>query len=676
MTAVATQAACDPASFVAQAAEAERTGDLARALELGRAAILADPAMPAAWFVLGVAQHRLGDSEAAVASLQRADSLAPRQPEVLHTLGLVALAAGCAAEAIDALRKLAERPGDISAATLAAAQTILANLLCDCGQPEEAKRHAHAALALDPTSRDARLALATSLFNLKLPGEALAILGDVPDDVPSLLLLASAFEGERQPGRAAPLYARVLQLEPQNQRARMRQLDTLLTLCDWRQYDALVAGVLGQVRKDIASDRGLAYDVFNLLALPVDPALILAASRTQAAHHARQAGAIKPIAHRATRRGRIRIGYLLPYTERHSLPQALAGIIERHDRARFEVMGYSMRGCDGTPFCRGFRASFDRMTDVPRTQPAQAAATIREDQVDILVDTTGHTGINALPILARRPAPVQAHYLGYGLTSGADFVDYLITDRNFLGPGGEAFISEAPVFLPNSFMATMRAPIAVEQPSRAKEGLPETGVVFANFNHPCKLDPVTFALWMQILRVLPGSVLWLGGWADGTRQRLRGTAAQLGVSPKRLVFAELAPHPLHLRRLQLADLALDNRLHGGGVTTVDALWAGLPVVSLAGQMPAARLGATLLPAAGVPELVVNTEHEYMELALALARDPDRRTALREKLVAGRDTSPLFDAQAQTRALETAYERMWRQHCAGEPPRMIAVEATA
>lgn len=677
---VAARPADDAACLLAQAREAERNGDLVGALERARGATRADPLMPAAWFVLGVVQHQLGHAEDAVASLRRADALAPRQPGVLHTLGLVALAAGDAAVAIDALQRLAAHPGDMPRATLAMALAMLANQLCDLGQPEQAGQHAEAALALDPGNRDARLALSASLFNRKRHEAAIAAIGNIQDDVPGLLLLASAFEGERQPDRAAALYARVLQLDPQNRRARLRQLDVVLTLCDWRHYDALVSGVLRQVREDIASDRGLTYDVFNLLALPVDPQLILAASRTQAAHHARQAGTVRPaapnVARGATGNRRIRIGYLLPYTERHSLPQALAGIIERHDRSRFEVLGYSMRGCDGSDFGRAFRASFDRMQNVLRYQPTQAAAAIRKDGIDILIDTTGHTAFNALPILARRPAAVQAHYLGYGLTSGADFVDYLITDRRFLGPGGEAFISEAPVFLPHSFMATMRAPIALEGTSRAKEGLPQAGVVFANFNHPCKIDPATFALWIRLLRAVPGSVLWLGAWAEGTRQHLRGAAAELGVSPKRLVFAELAAHPVHLRRLELADVALDNRLHGGGVTTVDALWAGLPVVSLVGQTPAARLGATLLTAAGVPELLVDTAEAYLDLALALARDPDRRAALREKLIAGRDTAPLFDTGRQARALEAAYELMWRQHCAGGPPRPIDVPDAA
>jgi len=665
--------AISPADLLTRAAAAERAGDMPAMRALGQQAVTAFPDHPSAWFILGVAQHRLGEGTESLDSLGTARRLAPQNPTILHTLGLVAFAHRQASIAVDAFEALVAAPGDLPARQITETLILLADLLCDLARPIESERHARRALALDPDNRDARRALGASLLAQNRAQEMQAVIGSDPDDVGGLLLLATAFESDRQPEIAQPLYARVLQLEPENPRALLRQLDVSLTLCEWRHYDDLVRGVLDRVRADIAAGEGLTFDVFNLLALPVDPPLILAASRAQAAKHARRvpAPSPRPTPVRAPGR-RIRLAYLLPYTDRHSLPQALIGVIERHDRSRFEVLGYSLRACNGSAFSVEFRSTFDAIRDLAPAQDAHSAEIVRADDVDILVDTTGHTGLNGLPILAHRPAAVQAHYLGYGLTSGADFIDYLITDRNFLGPGGEAHIAEAPVFLPHSFMATMRAPIAVDAPTRRQEGLPEAGIVFANFNHPCKIDPTTFAIWMDLLRQVPGSVLWMGGWTSAARRHLRGVAAERGVSPRRLIFAELAPHPVHLGRLALADIGLDNRLHGGGVTTVDALWVGLPVVSLAGVSPAARLGATLLPAAGVPELVVDTVNDYIALALALARDPARRAMLRARLIAGRDSSPLFDIGRQTRHLESAYELMWRDHCAGRPPAMLEV----
>lgn len=659
--------------ILVRAATAERAGDLPAMRALGQRAVTAFPDHPGAWFILGLAQHRLGDGASSLVSLRTARRLGPENPTILHMLGLVAFAHRQASLAVDAFETLVAAPGDLPPSQITETLILLADLLCDLARPIESERHARRALALDPENRDARRALGASLLAQNRVLEMRALIGGDPDDVGGLLLLAAAFESDRQPEVAQQLYARVLQIEPENPRALMRQLDVSLTLCEWRNYENLVRGVLDRVRADIAAGEGLTFDVFNLLALPVDPPLILAASRAQAAKHAR--GVLASPARGTPVRTpgrRIRLAYLLPYTDRHSLPQALIGVIGRHDRSRFEVLGYSLRACNSSAFSVEFRATFDDMRDLAPGQATHSAEIVRADDIDILVDTTGHTGLNGLSILAHRPAAVQAHYLGYGLTSGADFIDYLITDRNFLGPGGEHHIAEAPVFLPHSFMATMRAPIAVDAPTRRDEGLPETGIVFANFNHPCKIDPTTFALWMDLLRQVPGSVLWMGGWTSSARRHLRGVAAERGVSPKRLVFAELAPHPVHLGRLALADIGLDNRLHGGGVTTVDALWVGLPVVSLAGASPAARLGATLLPAAGVPELVVGTVDDYVALALALARDPDRRAALRARLIAGRDNAPLFDIDRQTRYLETAYEMMWRDHRAGRSPAMIEV----
>jgi predicted O-linked N-acetylglucosamine transferase (SPINDLY family) len=672
----------DPASLLARAAAAEKAGDMARALQIGRHAAQAYPKLPAAWLLLGVAEYRSGDAATGLRHLMRARELAPEDAEINHTLGLIAYARNDWVLAIDALSRLQANADSIAPAARAEALSLLANLLADSGDLTAAEASARMALALDPATISGRVALAGALYNTGRRAEAVDLLRDVlerdPTNITALLIAAASCESIRDTESAQRFYGRILAIDPEHARALSRQLDVSLTLCDWSHYDALVAQVLSRVRRDITGGVAHSFDVFNLLPLPVDPPLLLAASRVAAAKHARGATLLPPLPRpgMADADRRIRVGYLLPYTERHSLPQALAGVIERHDRSRFDVLGYTRRACDNSAFSRAFRASFDRMTDLGTGRPDRGAERIHADAVDILIDTTGHTGINCLDILAHRPARLQAHYLGYGLTSGADFVDYLITDRNFLGPDGERHISEAPVFLPHSFMATMRAPIAVEGPSRKDEGLPDNGVVFANFNHPCKIDPATFALWLDLLKAVPGSVLWLGDWATGTRQRLRTVAAERGVSPKRLVFAALAAHPVHLRRLALADIALDNRLYGGGVTTLDALWAGLPVVSLAGVAPASRLGATLLAAAGVPELVTDSVEAYIALTLGLARDPARRAALRETLLANRATEPLFDVARQTRALEAAYRAMWSRLCAGEMPAPIAVPEQA
>ena len=677
----AASAPSDPTPLFRRVQAAERAGDVAAMCLASEQAARDFPAHPGAWLLLGISRYRNGDSGAAVRALRQAQALAPDAAEVNHKLGLIAYAHGDWPGATEALRRFAAAPGTIDRAERVGALVLLANLLNETGRSAEAEGHARQAVALDPGNVDAEIALGAALSTQNSPEkakESLAIMRGVlhrdPRNITALLVVAAGFESARRSEQAYPFYAQVLAVQPDHPRALARLLDVALTLCDWSRYDALVGSVLARVRAEIAAGKGLSFDVFNLLPLPVDGALLLDAARAQAAGHVARSRPLpppaRPRADEAERR--IRLGYLLPYTDRHSLPQALIGIIEEHDRSRFEVLGYSRRDCNGSDFSRHFRAAFDRMTDLAQAPAPHGAETIRGDRIDLLIDTTGHTGLNGLGILAHRPAGIQAHWLGYGLTSGAPFMDYLITDRAFIGRDGERHISEAPVYLPHSFMATMRAPIALEVPSRADEGLPNDGVVFANFNHPCKIDPATFRLWLDLLRQVPGSVLWLGDWTDGTRKRLRGVAAAQGISPRRLVFARLKPHPLHLARLALADIGLDNRLHGGGVTTVDALWAGLPVVSVAGALPQARLGATLIGAAGMPELVVPSVEDYVALALALARDPARRMALRQRLRGARDHAPLFDGERQRRNLEQAYRLMWRRHCQGLAPAPIDV----
>jgi protein O-GlcNAc transferase len=342
----------------------------------------------------------------------------------------------------------------------------------------------------------------------------------------------------------------------------------------------------------------------------------------------------------------------------------LRGIVERLDRNRFEAIGYSLQRCDDTSFSQRFRPVFDTFKDLPLFEPDRAAEIVAADRLDILIDTTGHTGISCLPLLAQRPAPVQAHYLGYGLTSGADYVDYLVTDPQFMPPEWAQYCSERLVYMPDSFMATTRAPFAPAATSRAAEGLPEDALVLANFNHPCKLEPRMFSLWMRLLQAAPDAVLWLGGWAVATRESLTRFAAAQGVDPRRLIFARILPHAFHLNRLKLADLALDNLYHGGGVTTVDALWAGLPLLAVKGATPAGRLGASLSHAAGLDDLVTDSLEQYEATGLALLQDRERLRALKARLVANLPHCALFDGERYQRHFEAALDLMWAHR--GEP----------
>jgi len=314
--------------------------------------------------------------------------------------------------------------------------------------------------------------------------------------------------------------------------------------------------------------------------------------------------------------------------------------------------------------------AFDRFVDVGPLSHADAAARIHADRVDILVDLTGYTNLARTEIAALRPAPVQVNFLGYPGTMGADFIDYIITDRFITPPGHEAHYSEQPVYLPGSYQANDRKRSVAGTPPRSELGLPEKSFVFCCFNQMTRILPDVFAAWMRLLKAVPDSVLWLlksNAWAE---QNLRREAQRHGIAPERLVFAPVLPQERHLGRFGAADLFLDTSPYNAHTTASDALWAGLPVLTCAGDTFASRVAGSLLTAVGLPELVTRSMADYEALALRLARNPGELAGLRDKLLRNRSTAPLFDTPAFTRHLEAAYLRMWENYLAGQPPRAI------
>ena len=562
-----------------------------------------------------------------------------------------------------------------------------ANLLQSIHRYAEAEEYSRRALAHDPDELRARMAIihccvATGRMPEALEELKLLMTAD-NQDIPILNTIGTQFERWKEATKAIAVYEHVLGIEPGNAHATIRIFDLKMGICDWTNYDEITQAQIDQIEAGCAD--GAAednhFDVFNLQALPVSYDFIGKVAR----HAARRIAAdarlnldTPPLVHAAPKStpqgnrgtGRIRLGYALAYTFFHSLPLVMKEVVERHDRDRFEVFGYSVRPSDGGDFSDNYRAAFDHFRDLPETAPYLAAQIINEDAIDVLIDVTGLTSINCMPISSFRPAPVQMHGYGYSITTGADYIDYLITDRTYIPDEWEAVGPEKLLYLPNTFMPTKRPSRMGKAITRAQAGLPEDAVVFSNFNHPCKFEPKLFAAWMEILTRVPGSVLWFGAWIQGTQDNLRREAAKHGIDPERLIFAEIVEYEDHLARLCLVDLALDNLHHGGGVTSVDALWVGLPVLTILGDKPGARLGATLCNAAGVPDMVVPDVPNYIKRAVALANDPDQRMELRQRLIQGRDSQPLFDNERYCRNLDNAIEAAWNNHLAGHPPKRI------
>ena len=326
---------------------------------------------------------------------------------------------------------------------------------------------------------------------------------------------------------------------------------------------------------------------------------------------------------------RIKLGYLSNDFQEHATALLLVETLEAHDRSCFEIHAYSYGKDDGKETRRRLTRAFHQFHDISSRSDAEAARKINEDGIHILIDLKGFTQNTRTSILALRPAPLQVNYLGYPGTLGAGLCDYIISDSFVTPESAAADYAEALALLPHSYQPHgRRAPIG-PMPERASVGLPEEGFIFCCFNQAFKFTPDIFDVWCRLLDAVPGSVLWLlsSSVAEGN---LRNEALRRGICGSRLIFAPDLPQSQHLGRLQLADLVLDTAPYGAHTTASDALWAGVPMVTRPGETFASRVGGSLLSAIKLPELIVDREDDYFDLAHALASNPSSLEKLRRK----------------------------------------------
>ncbi len=342
------------------------------------------------------------------------------------------------------------------------------------------------------------------------------------------------------------------------------------------------------------------------------------------------------------------------------------------------MFAYSFGPADDSVYRRRIIEGCEHFVDVAAQSVPDLARRIASDGIHVLVDLMGHTGVNRLGTLALRPAPVQVSFLGMLGTTGADFIEYLITDRTVTPPEFAADFTEKFVTLPHSYL--IAEPLeASELPAvedraalRRANGLPERGFVFCSFNSTYKLEPRVFGVWLRILAQVPDGVLWLYTAGPAFEDNLRREATARGVDPVRLVFARFVPRPDHLRRHRAADLFLDTLLYNAAATASLALQAGLPVLTCPGDTFASRVGASLLHAVGLPELVAADVADYERRAVELARDAGAMRQVRERLAERIPTAPLFDTARFVRNLERAYHAMWANYETGAGPGTITV----
>ncbi|MCC7047895.1 MAG: tetratricopeptide repeat protein [Alphaproteobacteria bacterium] len=621
---------------------------------------------------LGKALGMIGDG-AAETHLRRAVELAPGAPEGWMELGaLLALRAPEQAEAV--LRQaLVHHPRD------AALWSNLGNLLGQRGRRREAVECWRRALTLRPGQVEAELALA---LDRRAEGDvagAVAMLEAAARRRPDLAELhynlGVTYHHARKPGLAIAALGRALGANPRFRKASVQLAQAAQSVCDWDTLDRLMP-ILREEAARAAGGKPCLVSPFFSLSLPFTEAERHAIARAKAQEIAARVRADRDAAPfsarwpRAAETGVLRIGYLCSDFREHPTSHLMAGLFALHDRARVHVTGYSYGPDDGSALRRRVREGCDAFVDLAALDHVEAASRIAADGIQVLVDINGYITHSRPEIAAMRPAPVQATYLAFPGTTGAGFFDYALTDAIVTPPGSEAVYSEALVRLPHSYQVNGGDQAIGPATTRSAEGLPDQGFVFCCFCASFKIEREVFAAWMRLLQQVPDSVLWLYADTPEAERNLRGHAAKAGIAAARLVFATRRPKAEHLARLTLAELFLDTLTYGAHTTASDALWAGVPVVTRRGDAFAGRVGASLLTAIRLPELVAPDRAAYEAKALGLARDPAALAALRARLAANRLAAPLFDTARFARGLEEAYRRMWARHAAGAGPGSI------
>ena len=685
-TAVLAQAIDDIANLI------ER-GDFAGAERRAQNALQTAPPHAEIWRLLGIAQLKSNKVDAAMRALQQARKLDPGSVEVLCNLASVETVCGKLddaertlrqalalvpdhAGALTSLGRLRHHLGDYDAAAafferslsnypepvdswLALANTRLAQF-----QWGIAEAHVRRALSLSPGSADAwyllgllferqgRLADALQPYRNSMqirPRAATAHnLGLVLDQLGEWQSAANAME-------------QALQLQPDLFEALGQLVFIKRRLCDWHGLPALAARVIGAVDARVAG-----LTPFSCLVEEATPAQQLMCARTFARQF-ENTSSRPDFAPGTFGRDGIRVGFVSSGFGEHATGLLVVELIERLRAAPLQTIAFATTHSDGSALRERIETAFDEFHGVSLRTPAVIAQTIRDAQIDILLDVDGYC-MNSRPrIFALKPAPVQISWLAYPGSLGAPWYDYLIADRFVIPAAQRQHYDEKIAYLPRCYQPTDATRVVVDPPSRMACGLPAKGFVYCCFNNTWKFTPRSFALWMRILRAVPASVLWLldGPPGNGIAERLRIAAQADGIDRQRLIFTQKLKHADYLSRYRNADLFLDTNPYNAHTTASDALYAGCPVLTCPGETFASRVAGSLNHQLDLDEMNVDNDDAYVARAIELATQPDRLALLRARLRDPTTRNRLFDMQAHASDFATLLTRIAERARLGE-----------
>lgn len=666
--------------------------------------LASDPTNPTYRWVAGLLHSEMKHLDEALGHLRYAAEYIDDEPELFHRLGELEMLAGDS----EASERAFERA--VALQTGVPRLQEFATILESQGKVTRAITLLEEAHALEPTNHDivSKLAVLNQAFFDPIPALkwALRAVELKPDSWDSLLLLGAVLQRTGHLKEAVDLYQSLTILYPDNpavsqnlgmlcvnlhlyseairyfERAAERSpqrldldcrvLQQMYFLSDWAAVGPRAEAILERHR---STD-----DPVMPFALMAVPGVTAEDTKTAAERAARPfVSNGRPFIHKFERRisigegeRRLRIGYLSCDLYEHATSFLMARMFELHDRSQFQLYAYSWDKAGESPLRNRVRAAFDVFREIRGLTDLQAAEQIFVDEVDILVDLKGYTQDARLGIPACRPAPLVVHHVGFPGSVGAPLVDYLVADKFVAPPEHPEFFTEKIAYLPNCYQPTDETRSIGPRPSRADCGLPEIGIVFCCFNQTYKITPDIFDIWCRLLRDVKGSVLWLLLRSKVSTQNLRSEAERRGVDPTRLIGAPTIHQTEHLGRLQNADIVLDTLPVNAHTTASDAVWAGVPVVTLPGEPFVSRVAGSIMTTLGLPELVAKDGEDYYRIAKELASNPEYLEQIKRRVREGCGSSPLFDSARYTRHLEALYRVMWRRRVAGLPPETIDI----
>lgn len=616
-------------------------------------ALALNPNEPSLLYNLGKALSESGYDSEAIAHYRKALNSIPNNPEIWLGLGKSLSALAQLEEALGAFKRALElKPSYIEALinSAIAYRTLK--------QHDQALASLHQAIQVAPNFPDAWLGLGNTYVSLKMHEDAILAFNKAielnPDYAEAWSKKAAALNQLKKHDLAIEAHQRAMAIKPLSFELG-RLIHQKMLICDWDGFKELSASVKIAVQNKEKVADPFGYQGISESEEDLKLCAEIFGNEFFKPQHSSKLGTKK-------HHGKIKVGYVCGEFREQATSILMTGIYEHHDKSQFEIYAFDNGFNDGSVIRKRIENAFDQVVDISHLTDEQAVAAIKTLDIDILVNLNGYFGEARQSIFAQRAAPIQVNYLGFPGTLGVDYMDYLIADQISIPESSRSYYSEKICYLPNSYQANdSKREISNKEFSRMELGLPEKGFVFCCFNNNYKITPDIFDSWIKILKNVEGSVLWLLEDSALAKINLIKEASTRGVDSTRLIFAKRVSPPEHLSRHHQADLFLDTLPYNAHTTASDALWTGLPVLTLAGNTFPGRVGSSLLTAIDLPELITRTSDEYEALAIELAKNPDKLKTLTAKLIKNRSNTALFNTALFTKNLEEAYKEMFRRH---------------